>query len=1202
MKQRQYYFLLTAVIGVLSISIASVAQDVAMAHNIKFLQQENTTPSQSLKAVLKGLETEYGVFFTYKNASLDNKTVNFNLKSEGDINKLLDKLLKPQKLKYKKIDNIYVIYSEGEKIDFKLIKKISVKAEQESFTTYNNLESIPALKVERMSIIINTADITVKGKVVGESGEPMPGVNIAVKGTATGTTSDADGNYSITIPDNAILIFTFIGYASQEIAVGNRSMIDVSLVPDIKTLSEVVVVGYGTQERKDVTGSIASVDIKTIRDVPIQTADQALQGRMAGVDVQSNSGIPGGGVKINIRGVGTTNSTEPLYVIDGYYPGNINSLNPNDIASIDVLKDASASAIYGVLGANGVVIITTKRAKSGKPTVTLDSYWGQQTPRHYLNLLGNRDFATVSNNAKDNATIDDNFNNFISGKPGNINPLDGSNRVPSLKDLNNLPKYDKTTGSGDQVGKEINTDWQKEVYRTAMTRNHNLTISAGNDNSRLLVSVGYLKQDGVLKGTGFERMSLRLNGDVKFNKLTFGSNIYFAQEKRQDNSGGRSGGATTSITKASPSLAVYNSGPSYILGFNGNVRERDGQDAGNPLRDLIINDQINRNYIGLASIFAEYEIIPGLKYKLNLGGDMNIGYNRGYNPVYVSSDYDYRQLATLNEYNGRSFGLLAENTLSYEKTIGKHKFNLLAGYVARQSLFSSFSAGKNTFPVGDLIRVASAGKSATGYEGNQYNSSQLGILGRINYEYDKRFYVTANIRRDGSSRFGKDYLYGTFPSASLGWRLSQEEFVKNISFISNLFLRAGWGKIGNQDIGDYKYRAVINSYPVYTFNQNTLSTGGTLSDAANSKIRWETTTSSNIGLDISILNNKVSLTADYFDKTTSDILLTTPIPISTGYDGQPTTNVGKINNKGFELASTYQDKAGDLTWALGGNITFIKNKVVEINGDKSFIPGAIDGASGGSRPITRTEAGHPVGAFYGLVVEKVLQNNSEIYYNDAKDGNSGSTYGGSTLKPGDIKFKDLNGDGKIDAANDRTYIGSPFPNYSYGFYGRAGYKGFELQIQFQGVQGSQIFNLARYWTEGMQRNFNYDNHTLNRYISENTPGNGSVPRANSNDANNTQISNRYIESGSYLRLKNLTLGYNFNQIFLNKLHSISNLRIYATASNLLTFTKYTGYDPEVGAGYADPNNYAATSNLNRNVDNANYPIPKTLLIGIQVGF
>ncbi len=1048
----------------------------------------------------------------------------------------------------------------------------------------------------------NVADVTITGKVTSESGEGLPGVNIAAKGTTRGTSSDATGNYSITVPENTTLIFTFIGYVSQEIAVGNRSVIDVSLLPDVKTLSEVVVVGYGTQERKDVTGSIGSVDVKTIRDVPIQTADQALQGRIAGVDVQSNSGLPGTGVKINIRGVGTTNSTEPLYVIDGYYPGNINSLNPNDIASIDVLKDASASAIYGVLGANGVVIITTKRAKSGKPTVTLDSYWGQQTPRHYLDLLGNRDFATVSNNAKDNNTIDNNFNNFLSGKPGNIVPV-GSERVPSLTDLNNLPRYDSTNGTGDQKGKEINTDWQRQVYRTAMTRNHNLTVSAGNDNSRILLSLGYLNQDGILKGTGFERMSLRLNGDVKFNKLTFGTNVYFAQEKRLDNNGGRQGGSTTSLTKASPTLAVYNYDPSYTFGFNGNERARDGQDAGNPLRDLIINNHQLTNYLGIASIFAEYEIIPGLKYKLNLGGDMNIGHRSNYDPVYKSSSSDYRPLAQLYENNDRSFGLLAENTLNYEKTFGKHKFNVLVGYVARQGLYSGFSATKNTFPVGDLIRVASAGKNALAYEGSSYNSSQLGILGRINYEFDKRFYVTANIRRDGSSRFGKDYLYGTFPSASVGWRLSQEEFVKNISFISNLFLRAGWGRIGNQDIGDYRYRAVINSYPVYPFgNGSSLSTGGTLTDAANSKIRWETTTSSNIGLDLSILNNKVNFTVDYFSKTTSDILLTTPIPVSTGYDGPPTTNVGKINNKGVEIATTYQDKSGDLTWALGGNMTFIRNKVVEVIGDKSFIPGGFDGSSGGNRSITRTEAGHSVGEFYGLVVEKVLQNNTEIYYNDAKDGNSGSTYGGAVLKPGDIKFKDLNKDGKIDAANDRAYIGSPFPNFSYGFYGRAGYKGLELQIQFQGVQGSQIFNLARYWTEGMQRNFNYDNHTLNRYISENTPGNGVVPRANAADANNTQISNRYIENGSYLRLKNLTLAYNFNQLFLNKLHSVSTLRLYVTGSNLLTFTKYNGYDPEVGASYADVNNYNGTSNLNRNIDNASYPIPKTFLVGIQVGF
>lgn len=1045
--------------------------------------------------------------------------------------------------------------------------------------------------------LVSAQQATVSGTVLSsDDNDPLPGVSVVIKGTAEGTQTDANGKYTLAVTESQILQFSFIGYTTQEIAVGTQTLINVTLSSDINELDEVVVVGYGSQERKDVTGAISSVDIKTLQSVPLQTADQALQGRVAGVDVQSNSGLPGGGVKINIRGIGTLNSTEPLYVIDGYYPGNINSLNPNDISAIDILKDASASAIYGVLGANGVVIITTKRAKSGKPTITLDSYLGFQEPRKYLEMLNNRDFATVSNNAKDNSLFDENMTAFNSGKPYTIQTI-GSSRVPSLKDLENLPKYDAFTAtSPDQIGKEINTDWQREIYRTAPTQSHTLTISGGTESARLLTSVGYLSQDGILKGTGFNRLSARMNADVNFKKFTFGASLYFAAEDRLQNAGGRSYGATADATKASPTLAIYNSAPAYIGGFNGNERERDGQDAGNPLKDLIINDKHFKNYLGYVTMFGEYEIIPGLKYKLNLGTDFNLGYNKEFYPVFKSSSYDLRDLASLSERNSRNIGVLIENTLNYEKTVGLHKFSILAGYVARENQYNSFSASKNSFPIGDIIRVADAGLTVTGYGGDQYDNSQVGILGRINYQYNDKYLLTANIRRDGSSRFGNDYRFGVFPSASVGWKISQEEFMQGLTSVSNLKIRAGWGVIGNQDIGDYRYSGVINNFAKYLYGQSTISSGGTISSAVNPEIQWETTTQTNVGIDAGFLNDKFLLTVDYFSKITSDILLETPIPGSTGFDSSPTVNVGEVKNNGVEFSGSYQDQSGDFSWNIGGNISFIKNEVVELNSEKAFVVGNSDN-SNDNRPITRTQAGYPIGAFYGFVVEKIYQSNSEVYYDNALDGNSNTAYGGSAIRAGDIKFKDINGDGKIDA-NDRTFLGSPTPNFVFGLFLRGGYKGFDLQAQFQGVQGSEIYNTTRFWTEGMQRNFNYDSRTLDRYISETNPGNGAVPRANSNDANNSQISNRYIEDGSYLRLKNLSLGYDLGAGLLNNVKGISRLRIYLTASNLLTFTKYTGYDPEIGAGYeAD----AQKSNRNRNIDNGNYPYAKTFLVGLQIG-
>ncbi len=1050
-----------------------------------------------------------------------------------------------------------------------------------------------------------TADVPVKGRVSDETGAALTGVTVSIKGTTRGTTTNATGDYTLTVPDGGVLVFSFVGFTNQEVKIGNQSVLNVQLVPDTRTLNEVQVVsvGYGEQRRRDVTGAIGSVDIKTLQSVPIQTADQALQGRIAGVDVQANSGLPGNGMKVSIRGTGTINNSDPLYVIDGYYPGNINSINPTDIASIDVLKDASATAIYGVLGANGVVIVTTKRAKAGKPTVSFDAYAGQQQAIKFLDLLGTRNFATVSNNAKDNALADENFNAFLSNKPGLIGRI-GSSRVETLGNLDNLPKYDPY--QPELAGKTIDTDWQKAVYRTAPMSNYNLTVGGGSENARILASVGYLRQDGIITGSDFERISARINGDVSYGKLKVGSTIFFAQEQRLQNTGG--GSAAASITKASPALAIYNRDPTFILGFNGNERTRDGQDGGNPLRDLIINDQRNTAYNGYGTIFLEYELIPGLKYKVNTGVNLTLSTQNSYLPVYYSSSYDRRDpgnnLLYQNQYQG--LGWLVENTLNYEKRIGKHNFSVLGGYVARNETRTYFEASKIGFPAGDLIRVADAGATITNYNGNQGQTRQVGLLGRINYEYADKYLLTVNVRRDGSSRFARDFRYGVFPSASLGWRINEEAFLKNNTAISDLKLRAGWGQIGNQNIGDYRFAPTIDINARYLLGQSGVTGGGTVTTAANPLIKWETTTQTNIGLDYGLFNNRLSGSIDYFIKTTDGILLQAPIEASTGIDGRPTENVGSIRNSGVELALNYGRTSGGVDWNLGGNISFINNKVLSLtknNAPTAFIVGGFDN-SNDNRPLTRAAVGESVGAFYGLVVDRIIQNNTDLHYANAADGNSASAYGGSALRPGDIKFKDLNGDGIIDD-KDRTIIGSPIPKFTYGFYGRAAYRGFDVQVQFNGVYGSQIYNAARFWTEGMQRNFNYDNNTLNRWVSEANPGNGRVPRANSNDANNGQVSNRYIEDGSFLRLRSLTVGYNFPISIRTKLGNLTNLRLYATANNMLTFTKYTGYDPEIGSGFRqDPNagDPSQGANLNRNIDNANYPIAKSFIGGIQVTF
>lgn len=1175
MKITLSQLLLLALFGSIALAHDSRAQEVL--NRTLTLNQQNL----ELKDVLRQIEREAKVKFVYSTRIQSGQRISLNV-TNRKLSAVLDELLIPAGIDYEVIENRILLTKRRP-----------------------NRSGLADPEFIQNTTEVN-ADRTVTGLVTDDSGGSLAGATVSVKGTTRGTSTDASGNYTIIASDQETLVYSFVGFLSKEVAVGNQSRINVTLDSDVRMLAEatVISVGYGEQRRRDVTGAIGSIDVKTLQDVPIQTADQALQGRVAGVDVQTNSGLPGNGMKVNIRGTGTINNSDPLYVIDGYYPADVNSINPNDIASIDILKDASASAIYGVLGANGVVIITTKRAKAGKPTVTLDTYYGVQSPIKFLDLLGARDFATVSNNAKDNALADDNYAAFLSGRPGNIGRI-GSTRVPSLGNLDNLPTYDEY--QPELAGQRINTDWQRLVTRSAPTSNYNVTASGGNENARILASVGYLQQDGILRGTDFERISARLNGDINYKKLKIGATIYFAQEKRLQNTGGS--GPLASVTKASPTLAVYNRDPLYVLGFNGNERDRDGQDAGNPLRDLLINDNRNTAYRGYGTAFVEYEIIPGLKYKINAGTNLSLSSQNNYSPVFYSSSFDRRDLGQNALFQNRFQGVswLLENTLNYEKQINKHKFSVLAGYVSRNGSNDYFEAQKIGFPAGDRIRVADAGATVTAFNGNRSQTRQIGILGRINYDYNDRYLLTVNIRRDGSSRFGADYRYGVFPSASVGWRVSEENFLKNkIAALSELKFRAGWGQIGNQEIGDYRFIPTININPRYIFGQGTITGGGTISDAATANLQWETTTQTNFGLDYGFFGNRLSGSIDVYDKTTRNILLQAPIEASTGIDGRPTENVGKIRNQGLELSASYQENRGAFEWNLGGNISFLTNKVLSLTrGGEStaFITGGADNSNDG-RPLTRAAVGEPVGVFYGFVVDRIYQNNSDIYYNNILDGNSGTTYGGSAIRPGDIRFKDLNNDGIINDA-DRTVLGSPIPKFTYGFNGRVGYKGFDLSVQFNGVYGSQIYNAARFWTEGMQRNFNYDSNTLNRWVSEAEPGNGSVPRANSSDANNGQVSNRYIEDGSFLRLRNLTLGYNFPEAIRARLGNIPNLRVYVTGNNLLTITNYTGYDPEIGSGYRqDPGagNPANGANLNRNIDVNNYPVARSFMGGIRVTF
>jgi TonB-linked SusC/RagA family outer membrane protein len=1167
-----------------------MSQELASLHSSGASIKAQTNVKRPLKQVLREMEAKYHIFFTYKDIILQDKMVemeNNEWVQEGatgrQVENLIAGLLATQQLGYRKIDNIYVVFAKEERLNILEIRQPSQKAIEGEASTGGMENSYQAALLKRleqtMIYSMHVREVIVRGQVTDESGNGLPGVNVLVKGTSTGTSTDASGNFSISVPDNnAVLVFSFIGYVPEEITVGSATTVNVKLIPDIKSLNEVVVVGYGTQERKDVTGAIGSVDAKQLRSIPLVTADQALQGRVAGVNITANSGVPGAGVKVDIRGIGTVNNSDPLYVIDGFYPGNINTINPNDIVSIDILKDASASAIYGVLGANGVVIITTKRAKAGKPSITYDGQYGFQSPIRLLPLLNSVNYATVSNASNDNRLADDNMGFFLSGRPGDIKPV-GSSRVPKLTDLSNLPRYDE--------GGLIDTDWQNEIYRTAPLSNHNITVSGGSETAKMLVSLGYLKQEGIVRKTDFERLSIRVNADASFGKFKFGENLSVNRDFRNQSAGVAD--ITSRITLATPTIRPLD--PRNDGGYGGVDRTADGQDAGNPLGLLMLADNTERNTQVLGNIFGEYEIIPGLVYKLNLGAELRVGQDYRFMPTYNMGPADTRTFAELYEGSDYYFSPLVENTLTYNKFLGKHKLEVLVGHAYRQSEFRDLNGTKRDFPSND-IRVMSQGATNLGLNGGAGINRNEGLLGRINYEYNERYLLTANIRRDGSNNFGRGNQYGVFPSLSVGWRISSESFMEGVPFISDLKLRAGWGVIGNQNIPTFLYSNTLIGTAGYVFGESGVSRGVTQNRASNPLIQWEQTEQTNIGMDFAFFNNSFTLTADYFIKDTKDLLLANPIPLSTGIDGAPTVNVGSVRNNGLELSAGYSQNIGELKVGVNGNISFIKNEVTALNADKAFIPG------GNNNDVftTRTEAGHPIGAFYGFIAEKIFQSESEIYYADAIDGNSATKYQPNP-RPGDIKFKDLNGDGVIND-QDRTFIGSPFPDFAFGIGANTSYKGFDLSLLFQGTQGNEIYNATRFWTQGMQRNFNYDENTLNRWRSEANTGEGLMPRGVQGDFNNnTRGSTRFLENGSYLRLRNITLGYNFGDIVRSRLGSMTNLRAYVTGTNLMTFTKYTGYDPEVGR-----ENAASGNNYTRGLDPGLYPLAKSIIFGVQLGF
>ena len=1037
---------------------------------------------------------------------------------------------------------------------------------------YLVLSPTPSLSHDRNTTKTILADRIVTGRVVDAQNQPLPGVSVVLKGTETsdrtkGTTTDIDGRYQLSIPDNgATLQFSYIGYTTQEVAVGNQTTVNVKLVDDAKALSEVVVVGYGTQKKSDLTGAVSTVTAKDIGRLPVGGIDQALQGKAAGVRVTQSSGQPGEGVSIRIRGVGTINDNSPLFIIDGVPtkdPGSL--LNPNDVESMSVLKDASSASIYGARAANGVIVVTTKRGKSGAPRVSFNSYTGIQQHGRLIPMANTAEYVKIYNEAAntDNAAIGDPtlFRKLITADPAT------------------LP----------------NTNWQEAIFRTAPIQNYQLSISGGTERSHYLLSGNFFEQQGIILNSGYKRYALRTSVDTDIKgKVKVGTNLNLTFAKRTivgssgDGYGGNGGSIVRYALFHTPAVAVYDSTGNYI-----DLPSRPDLygDGYNPVGLANKQDNKQNQYRVFGNLYAEWQITKDLRFRTDGGLDLNISNQKTYNENWGTNGR-INSPATLSNRFSTSSNLNWNNTLNYTHIFAeKHDVSALVGTEAIQNIGRDLVGTDRNFLNQDLtLRYLGQGNDPLGRSSSEGDQrwKLFSQFARINYAYDNKYLATANVRRDGSSRFSPQNRYATFFSGSVGWNIDQEAFFQPLNkFMTALKLRASIGQLGNQDIGNYPYASIVGSgfnYPLGSPLQT--NNGYAIVGRGNSNVKWEASTQTDIGLDAAFFRNKLQVNLDYFIKNTSDVLVPIPVPRSGGTAGVPYVNAGKVQNKGIEAEVIYRDKIGPVTFDITANGSFIKNNVVSLSDGRPIPGGRIDNGVF----ATLTEPGYPIGSFYMLTQTGIFQSKEEIFT---------SAFQGNNIQPGDVKFADLNGDGRIDQ-NDRSHVGSPIPTLLYGLTLNAQWKGFDLSAFFQGVSGNKIYYQVATDIEGFYRSFN----VTQRVVQDHWQGPGTSntqPRVSwQGSSNNKLASTRFLESGAYTRLKNLQIGYTLSDRISQKA-GLSSVRIYVAGQNLLTFTKYPGLDPEQQTSN-NVGNEQFKGDVAVGIDWGTYPSAKTYTLGFNVAF
>ncbi len=1014
------------------------------------------------------------------------------------------------------------------------------------------------------------AEIPVTGTVSDETGQALPGVSVVVKGTSRGTTTDAAGTFKLSVPDQqSVLVFSYVGYELQEIAVTSQTAFTISLKTDNKSLNEVVVVGYGTQKKADLTGAIATVSADKLKSRAAVSYGEALAGQMAGVQVQQTNGAPGGeGLTIRVRGTGSISAgSSPLYVIDGYpIDGSGFSLvNPSDIESIQVLKDASSTAIYGSRGANGVILVTTKKGKIGAPAITFSSFYGLQQVSKKIGVMSTREYLQFFKDGHNQAWLD------RAPLPGD--PPHTINDPNSMREKYTNASFYTIPESFNNPDNFPDINWQDQIFRTAPTQRHELSVSGGADKTRYAISGSYTNQQGIQINSDYKRYNMRTNITSNLSKkLEVGVSVsaYYSENNNVDNG------------KDSPlSYAVYLP-PIYPLRnadgtYGSQVRNPEiwAGDVANPVGIAEnITNFTSRNGL-IASGYAQLQLIDGLAYKLSLNGSLENQRLKYYRPSFVDTDGS-RAPKTADARNETSLNRdwLVEQTLNYNKTLfTKHVINLLAGYTTQKSYGEFARVNAQNFP-NDVVRTLSAGQIVGGTN-TETEYSLISYLGRFNYAYDDKYLFSASIRTDGSSRFGANNKWGTFPSVSAGWRVSGESFMRNVRPVSDLKLRASWGLVGNNRIGDYDAIARISTG--YNVLNNALVNAMNPVNYPNPDLGWEKTRQWNIGFDLGLLNERIRLEADFYNSRSVDLLLNVPVPTLTGYASQ-LQNIGQVENKGMEFLLRTRNMVGAFKWSTDVNISFNKNTVLALGPDRR--PIYAGAPSAGNTFITTI--GLPIATFYGYQYDGIFKNQAEL---DAAPHLAND-------HPGDPRYVDMNKDGQINA-DDKTYIGNNQPRYIFGFSNDFAYKGFDLNIQLTGSQGAKLFSFFN----RMVGIYHGDRNGLlklnDRWRSETEVGAGNILRANRDPKGlQKEPSSYWIEDGSFVRIRNISLGYTFSNVLAKQLH-VKGLRVYMTGQNLYTFTKYPGYDPETSS---------EGSGLSRGGDYLGYPSARTLIAGLNVTF